>query len=388
MTKFLIFLFPAMIDMVIGITAFVGAVRMAENGGGPIAVTMVASAWAIVYIACVRAVGKITNPATSPRLIIAGCTLIALAALAFILYPNLNATYPIMMLQALGSALFFVPFQVFMKAVDQGDETALPRSVGLYTFAWSSGMAIGPFISAIIWQRQGWAACHILAIALCAATAVGILFLKHHAEVKTASETKIKSANRPTYDYSNMPDLAWLGWLCAGLGCLAIALLKSYLPSSASVMGISRLDQGILFALISGTQALTGLVLSRSSIWMYKALPIFLFGICGVVALFIFSFSNSFIPLAMASTLFGIYSGSFFFYLVFHSLVHPEHSTHYVSINESIVGGAVLFGPLLAGFIAAGFSITTPYRAAALLILATILFQTIVTRKKMREAQN
>ncbi len=181
-----------------------------------------------------------------------------------------------------------------------------------------------------------------------------------------------------------MPDLAWLGWLCSGIGCLVVAILRSYLPSSATVMGISRVDQGILLALISGSQALTGLALCRSRMWMYRAAPIFLFGTCGVVALCVFGFFGNFLPLALASILFGIYSGSFFFYLVFHSLVHPEHSTRYVAVNESVVGLACLLGPLLAGFLAAGFSITAPYSISALLILAVIVFQTVAIRRTNR----
>lgn len=389
MTKFLIFLFPALIDMVLGLTFFVASVRMAEGGGGPIAVTTVTAAWALVYMLSAHWAGRVTRTANSARLIMAGCALLAVSSLAFIIVPNLRVTYPIIMLLALGAAFFFTPFQVFMKAVDQGDRGALPRSVGLYTFSWSAGMAAGPFISAFIWNRFGWQPCYGLGIVLSVATALGVYLLKHHAEGHTAATEKllgdrIESERRPVVDYSGMPDLAWLGWLCSGIGCLAVAVLRSYLPSSATVTGISRAEQGILLALISGSQALTGLILCRSRLWMYKALPISLFGLCGVSALFVFSSSSDFLPLALSSILFGVYSGTFFFYLVFHSLVHPEHSTRYVAINESVVGCTCMLGPLLAGFLAAGLTIAAPYWISALLVLGAVAFQALATRRSMR----
>lgn len=386
MTKFLIFLFPAMIDMVLGLTFFVASVRIAESGGQPVAVTLVTAVWAAVYMISAQGAGRIARAENSARLILTGCALLAVSSLALISTPNLNATYPIMMLMAVGTALFFTPFQVFMKAVDQGDSGALPRSVGLYTFSWSAGMAAGPFVSAFVWARFGWPACYVLSIALCAVTALGIVFLKHHAnEKREPAEQPLTDSDQPKrrlpVDYSNQPDLARLGWLCAGAGCLTVAVLRSYLPSSATVMGIPRMSQGILLALISGSQALTGLALCRSRLWMYKALPVLLFGTCGVVALLVFSVSGEFLPLALAAVLFGVYSGSFFFYLVFHSLVHPEHSTRYVAINESVVGLTSLLGPLAAGVLATGGSVTAPYLASALLIIGTIIFQTVMTHK-------
>ena len=149
-------------------------------------------------------------------------------------------------------------------------------------------------------------------------------------------------------------------------------------------MGIPRAEQGILLALVSGSQALTGLILCRSRLWMYKAWPILLFGICGVSALFVFGSSSNFLPLALSSVLFGVYSGALFFYLVFHSLVHPEHSTRYVAINESVVGFTCMLGPLLAGFLAAGLTISSPYWVSALLVLVIVVFQALAMRHSMR----
>ncbi|NOY74293.1 MAG: MFS transporter [Kiritimatiellaeota bacterium] len=384
MTKFLIFLFPALADMLLGMAFFVASVRIAESDASALAVTAVTAVWAVVYMIASQVISRLANPANCARLIVTGCAVLAASSILFVVFPTLNATYPIMMLLSVGTALFFTPFQVFMKAVDKGDDGALARSVGLYTFAWSSGMAAGPFIGAYIWNFFDWRACYFTSVVFCGIIAFGVLMLKHHAESEDGSDNQVSedkndsSSNADAVDYSKMPDLAWLGWICSGVGCLTVAVLRSYLPSSATVAGIPRADQGVLLFLLSASQALTGLALCRSGKWMYKALPTALFALCGVCALLVFGFTSSFYPLAAAALLYGMYSGSFFFYFVFHSLVHPEHSTKYIGVNESVVGLTAIIGPLLAGVLADGVSVPTPYLASAGLVFFALIFQAVI----------
>ncbi|MCK5845515.1 MAG: MFS transporter, partial [Victivallales bacterium] len=387
LTRFLIFLFPALADMLLGMAFFVASVRIAESDASALAVTAVTAVWAVVYMIASHVIGRFANPANCARLIVSGCAILAVSSVLFVVFPNLNATYPIMSLLSIGTALFFIPFQVFMKAVDKGDDGALPRSVGLYTFAWSSGMAAGPFIGANIWNYFGWRVCYFTSAVFCVIIALGVLMLKHHAKTAgdppPSSDEKLEQGkpDENSVDYLKMPDLAWLGWVCSGVGCVTVAVLRSYLPSSATVAGISRGDQGILLFLISASQALTGLALCRSRTWMYEVVPTALFACCGVAALFVFGLSTSFYPLAAAALFYGIYSGSFFFYFVFHSLVHPEHSTKYIGINESVVGLTAIVGPLLAGFLADGVSVATPYLSSAGLVAVAMIFQAVVHAK-------
>ncbi|MCK5844642.1 MAG: MFS transporter [Victivallales bacterium] len=388
MTRFLIFLFPALADMLLGMAFFVASVRIAESDASAIAVTAVTAVWAVVYMIASQIIGRFASPANCARLIILGCAILAVASFSFVLFPSLNATYPIMILIAVGTALFFTPFQVFMKAVDKGDDGALPRSVGLYTFSWSMGMAAGPFIGAYIWDFFSWQTCYYTSAVFCAIIAIGVYMLKHHAEsdealaADSSGDVDVSvTVSEKEIDYSKMPDLAWLGWICSGIGCLTVTLLRSYLPSSATVMDIPRADQGILLGLLSASQAFTGLTLCRSRKWMYKALPTAMFALCGVIALFMFGMTDSFYVLSAAALLYGIYSGSFFFYLVFHAIVHPEHSTKYIGVNESVVGLSAIAGPLLAGVLADHIGIYTPYLISAVIVLLAMLFQFIAYRR-------
>jgi hypothetical protein len=62
--------------------------------------------------------------------------------------------------------------------------------------------------------------------------------------------------------------------------------------------------------------------------------------------------------LYVASFISGGYCGSIFFYMVFHSLAHPERNARRLAINESVIGLSVMIGPFLAGSIAERISVT------------------------------
>ena len=71
---------------------------------------------------------------------------------------------------------------------------------------------------------------------------------------------------------------------------------------------------------------------------------------------------------------YGVFSGSFFFGLVFHSLVHPHRSARYVAVNETIVGICGVMGPIMAGALADSFGFAAfPAVLTAMIASVTIL---------------
>ena len=74
--------------------------------------------------------------------------------------------------------------------------------------------------------------------------------------------------------------------------------------------------------------------------------------------------------------LFGIYSGCLYFYLVYHSLAHPERSGFFVAGNEVIVGITSMLAPLAGGFLADIFQFTgTAFIFAAAMSFIALLAQ-------------
>ncbi len=95
----------------------------------------------------------------------------------------------------------------------------------------------------------------------------------------------------------------------------------------------------------------------------------------------LFSFGSVPITFYIGSLIFGIYTGTFSFYLVFHSLVHPEKSAKYLSVNETIVGVTGMFSPVIAGVIANMVNVRVPYLLCAIVLMIIVVIKFAVMRK-------
>lgn len=247
-------------------------------------------------------------------------------------------------------------------------------------------MACGPFICGYVWPHFGWQWCYVLNAIMGLAIALGIWLLnkyahQHHGVAQNAG----KSSNK--VDYTKMPDLAWLGWLAAGIGCITVAVVRSLFPVKAAILELSKTDQGLILAIVSFTQAFVGLAFIRSKFWMYKPIPVAIFSLFGLLGLLLFGMGAQAETFYMAAVLYGIYSGMFFFYLVFHSLVHPTRSSKYVATNEAVVGITSIIGPIAGGIIADKTNSSIPFYLVGILVLLVMAVQARVHYLKPAKQQ-
>ena len=382
----LIYLFPVVMDMVLASVSFLATVWAAEKGSSASSVANLLTLWAGTYMVVSLAVGRIVTRRNAAWLIIGTCLATSGLSLLFAICASLKVMYLLMALMGVATAMFFTPFQVFMKVVGEGRRRSIIRSVGLYTLSWSSGYALGPFAAAFLWERVGWMGCHGINAMATLAVAVATGLLKHHATSHPVSatgqtEAMPAPASEDATEYSNMPDLAWMGWLFSGIGCMAITLIRGLFPCTGVDCRLARIDQGLILCTLSATQALLGFALGWARQWMYRPLPVLAFGVCGVLGLVLIAVARTTSVFYLATFMFGLYSGSFFFYLVFHSLVHSEKSACYVSVNEAIVGLTSMAGPFLGGIVADRYAPGTSYLMVAGIVVMAVVVQTYLHTK-------
>lgn len=387
MLRFLIFLFPAMVDVVIGALIFIATRRLVDSNASAFATVLPTTAWALGHSFFSFFVGKISNPRRAPALIISGCIVMGLGSVLLIVLPEPSMQFYWALIIGLGSAFFFCSFQVFMKAADKDVHAGVVRSTAIYGFAWSSGIASGPFIAAFIWgdlfPENGWVYCYYINIFLLTCVAFATCPLKNYIERlhrETPEPETVKNVSSP--DYSKLPDLVWLGWLTAAIGCFTITLIRSLFPYKAEIFNISTKELGYIMALVAYSQGFFSLLLLRSRYWMYKILPMMFFSLCGFTGMILFWCGTNVWTFYAAAVIYGIYSSAFFFYMVFHSLVHPEKSAKYVSWNEVVVGLAGIIAPLAGGFLVDQTgNRNLPFVLAALLIIVAVVMQIVILRK-------
>lgn len=397
MTRFLIYLFPAVADVILAATMFVCGNRLADAGKSRTEVAMVFAAWAAVYIISNQILARLVTSRNAAAMMIVANLLFATTAVVFVLIENIWAIYATLAVLAAATALFFLPFQVFMKAVEPDQHQGVVRSVAIYTFSWSLGFASGPFIAGFIYQGLGWQWCFAFTGLLGLLTACGVQMLKHHAK-HHHSEAVAPSQpifNAEDVNYHTMPDLAWLQWVVCGVGCLGSYSLLALLPSVGVSFAIPKSQIGSIVASLYVVQALVGLSLLRGKTWMFHPMPAMGFAVFGFVGMA--GFGVSFLPaingievfavplrtlcLYASAAFYGVFSGSFFFGLVFHALVHPHRSARYVAINETVVGICGVAGPIMAGTLADRFGFLTASMVLIGMITGAAILQVAVLKR-------
>ncbi len=385
-TRVLIYLFPGGIDLVLSLVLFVNSVRAARLCEDPRVVTGLATMFGIVYMLSCPILGRWLNSKNASAMILSSCFGVVLLSGVSYFVTSLIGMYLIVTGMSVCAALFFAPFMVFMKEVDSGGRRPLSYSTGMYTFSWSMGFAMGPLISGFLLDvsADGWKLCYLVSGLVGAASFAGILALRHMAH----SGREAGEADEMASGAEALPDLAWLGWVSA-VGCfVALAVVRSLFPAEAEhVHGFSGRIQGVIFFAISLAQAITALFLCRSRLWMFRPLPVALFGVLGLIGLLLIAGSASPVILTTGATLLGVFSGGFAFYFVYHALAHPTKASRYVAVNETVVGTCNIVGPLLAGITARCLSYSSAYISSAVLLAAVLLFQVIVhARTPVRKA--
>jgi len=387
MLRLLIFIFPAIMDMILGTTFFIASFRMAQAGYDGFTIGALSATWAVVYSCCNMFSGRFVNARNCTTIMILSCILMMIAATGFMMFTEIYFQFILIALVGIGAAMFFQPFQLFMKAIEKmHPQGSLTRSTALYTFSWSFGIATGPFISAFVWRHWNWQACYFMNIIFAIIIIIGIIGVKHHLDKLPKSS---EQPNIPTgiNRYEKFPDIAWLGWTAAGVGFLTVAMVRSVLPFKAEAIKLSEYNLGIILATASYAQAFTGLLLGFGHTWMYRITPAIIFSTAGITGLILLFSCDGVTGLLLASLFYGIYSGYFCFYLVFHSLVHPEKSSSYIAINEVIVGLTCIVGPLAGGLLADKVTPSFPFIAVCAPIIAVLIIQIIVKRKIAQSVQ-
>ena len=151
MLRVFIYLFPILINYVLGGVFFITAFRFSAAGSPEILITGTMAMWAIIYSLSSLLVGRIVHEKNAGRIITRAGFFLALVSLGFVIFPNLHLQYLWIALTGIGTAFYCTPFQVFMTSFEgKGSPSGIVYSTAMYTSSWSIGMASGPFIFGIL----------------------------------------------------------------------------------------------------------------------------------------------------------------------------------------------------------------------------------------------
>lgn len=393
MFHFSVYLFPALVNFITGGIFFFSAYSFTKMEFSGFVVGCTTASWAIIYALFSYVAGLIVTEKNSPYLVVIGASVMTCASLLYLAIPDaVYLQFIWIAMGGLGGAIYCTPFQVFMKSIESKNQNVgAVRASGLYEVSWSFGLGAGPFIFAILNRTSAFSLMAAAGVIVAAGTFV-IARYARKTLVNVASENIItedkKTSGFDELDYSKYPNMVLTGWIIGGLGSIAVNIIRSLEPFRGQAIGLDETQTGLALALLSGTQALTALLLLKSKTWMFKPSRAFLFGICGVAGLLCFGIGKNMTAFIVGAILFGIFYGCLCFLYVFYVIVHRTKSSKYFSVNEMVMGFSGIAGPLSGGLLAGAYNADLsgiPFIASSLLVAGAVLFHILSLRFSMKK---
>ncbi len=388
---------PFAINFLNGGFFFISAQRFSGAGCPGIIVGGSVASWGIAYCIMTSLIGRFVSSANALRWILAGGVCLVLTSLGFIIFNGLYMQFLWLIAAGIGAALFCTPFQLFAKSIESGSRkvsSGTVRATAFYTLTWSAGFATGPLAFARLSARSGF----LVTLALAAMVTLSVILIaiksrsadsnreKMPAKESDPEALPIQKMRFTTQTYTR---LAILGWIVGGLGTATVCQIRTMWPKLGSELNLPMEHVAYITALVSYIQGFTALALYRSNEWMFRRFPALLMSVCGVAALLIFTFAHTLACFYLAALLCGIYAGCLYFYLVYHSLAHPERSSFFVAGNEVIVGVVSILSTLTGGLLVDLFNFTgAAFVFAALLVTVSFAAQlTMLAPGRLQEGK-
>ena len=377
--RLLTYFVPFATNVLTGGFLFISTLRFAQAGCSGKVVGMAMTAWAVAYCLVTLPVGKFSGVTNALRFIVCGGILLIVSAGGFIIFDALYMQFIWLVTAGIGAALFCTPFQIFAKSVESRSQKSSAAAVasGMYTLTWSLGFTFGQLAFARFSIRTGYLVTLFLAAAATASALLTAKLCEKQPEIPAENNTN--TAEKAPFTGQTFFKLAVMGWLIGGLGVVTICLFRVMIPKCGAAFNISRQHIACIISLSTLVQGLTALLLCRSKTWMYRRIPAIFMAAGGIIPLVLFAFISAVPLFYLAAGLYGIFSGCFYFSLVFHSLSHPEKNSFFVAGNEVIVGIVSMVAPFFGGWLAdfTGFN-GSPFIFAAAVCLLILAVQLII----------
>ena len=379
--KFVIYLFPVMINFIASGVFFYVTQRFVDAGASKLLTAMVIPTWAIAYCISNVIIGKIVTSKNAAKLIAYGGVIIAASSLGFIF---LNQLLLLLLawtgLLGIGFGFYCSSFQVWCRELEQNSSSGIAMATGKYTMAWSLGFASGALTFGMLNAAIAFSVCFAVGVLVAVGVALIDRYLKKHPVVSvSAAAPDVPSAADAVV--SKFPDYAWVGWIVGGIVSLAVNQLRSMLQPHGAAIGAANLKETMAITLmtVSLVQGVTALFLVKSRTWMYKLLPLTLIALTGAVSMACFCFVRTLPGFLITAVIYGIYSGCGYFIFVFYALANREKAGRNAAINEVSVSVVSIIGPMFGGLLVdtTGKS-WTPFAMASGMIILALIFHLIV----------
>lgn len=344
MYNFTVYLFPLLMDIIVGLVLFAGRHSLAERGYTESVVGSIPIIYGIGYVAASLFMGKIIKNEIAKIQIVLSTIIVVILSIILANLQKVILIQFMFILLPLAASLFFNAFQSFLLGVSDAQEKPLSKTVGHYILAWSTGYALGPFVCSAVKQGFSWPFAYYASAVISLAIGTIAFFLN---PPNKNNQEQINSKNQSSIS-SGKPSLIIPAWIGVFLGWSGWNIIATYWPVQASLLGFSISVKGAVEFTFAITQALFAFALIYLKNWQNKPFFLPLFGAFGVAGLLVFAFSHESSAFIAGSIFYGIYTSSIFTFMLYHSMHDVSQSVKRIAVNEVIVGACFVAGPVFA----------------------------------------
>ncbi|MFC1525645.1 MFS transporter [Candidatus Latescibacterota bacterium] len=367
-----IYSYPFAVDIVVALLLFVGRHSLASRGMPESTVGSVLLFYGLGYCVSSLFMRHIVRPHLARWQMLAALGGLILSCCLLARIEQVWLILALFCLAPCAVSLFFNSFQSYMLGVATEHARPLASTAGHYTFSWSLGYALGPFVSGASRSFMAWSHIYYLAALISGFVAV-LIVLSRPAGAATDQTDRPAPSERAPGERS----LIGAAWLGAVLGWMGWNAISTYWPVQAAQLGYSAREKGVVEFAYSLAQSLGALALVYAGRWHHRPLLLPALGAAGVLALLVFAGAHTPAVFTIGAVLFGLYTASTFSFMVYHSMYDADRAVKRVALNETFVGLSFLAGPVAASLLhVEGQPFGPSYGVLALLLAAGIAVQT------------
>ena len=230
MIKFIVYLFPVLANIIAGGVLFCANDYLSRANASSMTVGATSGTWYVVYILISLLCGRLLKRFRAVQLIALGGVLMTIACAGMAYVQSTVGIFSGLFLCGVGIALYCAPFETYMDAVSP-DEQSLVKATASYTFSWSLGVALGPFIAA---SMELWMPKLLTYAAMALATTVGILMLDSYCRTHNLLAGHGTHAAQKD-EYEGFPKLLLPAWIIGVIVTFAISVVRCFWPYKATI---------------------------------------------------------------------------------------------------------------------------------------------------------
>jgi len=369
-------------DIVVSQLLFVGRHSLASRGASEAVVGSIPLIYGAGYFLAGPLMRAVIRPHLAKLQMLAAIGLISGLSLLLAQSSTLRTNQILFFFLPFGVSFFFNAFQAFMLGDSNRSARPLHITVALYTFAWSLGFAIGPFVSGITTDLFSWSSNYYLAAVF--SLLIALLIAGFRPERRNRVEPDHGKPSRREGPPFHIP-----GWMGVVIGLIAWLTIATYWPVIAAQNRISPVTRGLVefaFALSQGFGAFAMILLGR---WQHRIIALPAFGMFGVTALLLFGNSTGPALYLIGASVMGLFTAGTFLFSVYHCMYDSRKAAKRVAVNEMMVGLGFLIGPGIAALLhSEDKPFTQAFTLAATLIAGLVGLQTWIAVRFQQRFQS